>query len=138
MSIKIEGLDELMKAFAAIGDEAMVYLKEASDEAGAAVLAKAQAKVPERTGKLKSKLKLTKSKAKKGSYKIFSKVGFSKGVMYGVPLELGHKLVIHGNTVGTVKEKPYLRSAADESKGEVVSIITGAMNKALDKMGGLK
>lgn len=141
MSIKateIVGLGELMKAFAAIGDEAMTHLKPASDEAGAVVLAKAQSKVSECTGKLKSKLKLTKSRVKKGAYSISSKVGFSKGAMYGVPLELGHRLVIHGNVVGTVKEKPYLRPAADESKEQVVDIITGAMNKALDKMGGLK
>jgi HK97 gp10 family phage protein len=134
-NFEIEGLDKLIKDCARLGDDAMPYLKEAADNGGEYVLAKTKEKVPVRTGELKRKLKLSKMSVKKGKYKIYSSVTFGKGVAYGVPLELGHKLVIKGKTVGTVKEKPYLRPAADESKEKVIDVITKAMNKALEDWG---
>jgi len=135
----IKGLDELIDAFMDLPIEAMDYLKIASDEAGAIVLVKAKQKVPVKTGNLKSKLKLTKAKrSDKRPYFIASRISTSKGASYLVPLELGHKLVRNGKTIGTVKERPFLRPAADESKEEVAAIMTAALNKAIDKMGGLK
>ena len=135
---EIDGLDELMEAFAKLGDDAMPYLKEAADKAGEVVLAKTKAKAPVLSGKLRDSLKLGKMTLKKGKYTIYSRVTFSKGAAYGVPLELGHRLMRAGKQTGTVKEKPFMRPAADESKNEVVDIITAAMNKALDEMGGIR
>lgn len=139
MAIKgteIIGLKELMRAFIKLGDEAMPRLKQAADAAGAIVLAKTKAKVPVKTGKLHDSLTLKKMHVKKGKYVNYSRVTFPSKVKYGIPLELGHKIVVKGRKVGTVKEKPYLRPAADESKEQVISIIVTAMNKALDEMGG--
>lgn len=135
----ITGLDELIDAFMKLPEESVVYLKEASDEAGAIVLQKAKDKVPVLTGVTKVKLKLTKAKiSSKSPYKIFSKVSAGKGAAAMGPLELGHKLVLNGKTVGVVKERPFLRPAADESKDDVVNSVAEAMNRALENMGGIK
>lgn len=133
----VEGLDELIKAFMKLGDEAMPYVKDGANEAGAHVLSKAKAKVSVRTGNLKNRLKLSKAKISgKYPYRVSSKVTARKGAAYMVPLELGHRLVIKGKTAGAVKERPFLRPAADESKDEVVSVISRSLDKALKEMGG--
>jgi len=138
-NIKIEGLDELMKAFAALGEEALPYLKEGADQAGSLVLDKTISMAPEDTGNLKKKLKLGKAKkSSKYPYRVFSKVTFTQGASYAVPVELGHKLVINGNTVGTIKERPFMRPAADACRSQSDDIMIGAMNKALEQMGGKK
>lgn len=137
--VEIDGLDELIKAFAGLGENAIYKLGEPSTQAAQVVLNKAKPKIHDVTGELNKNLKVTKpGKQKSGSYKVFAKVGFGKGAMHGVPLELGHKLVIHGNQVGAVKERPFLRPAADESKEAVANILTDAMNEILDQMGGKK
>ncbi|SMC39410.1 hypothetical protein [Papillibacter cinnamivorans] len=137
--IEIDGLDELIQACAQLPEDAMSYLKDGANAAGAIVLQKAKDKVPVLTGITKVKLKLTKAKkSSKTPYKIFSKVSAGKGAAAMGPLELGHNLVIHGHTVGAVKERPFLRPAADESKEEVADLMVKAMNRALESMGGVK
>lgn len=140
MSIKsgsIDGLDELMKAFAKLGDDAIIKLEPASIAGAEKVLHKARQKLEPhyKTGEGFHSLKVVKPSKKKGKYSIFSKVTFGKGGAHLVPLELGHKLVINGKQVGTVKAVPVLRPAADESKDMVVDLITAAMNKALEEWG---
>ena len=139
-SASIEGLDELIEAFMKLPEDAMKYVKAGSDKAGNVVLAKAQAKVPIKTRNLKGKLKLGKAKkSDKYPYRVFSKVTAAKGAAYMTPLELGHHLVFMGHDTDTdIAPRPFLRPAADESKDEVVSIITESLNKALDEMGGNK
>ena len=78
MSIKsggIEGLDELIKAFTKLGDEAMVKLEPASIEGAEKVLHKAKQKLEPhyKTGDAFHSLKVVKPSKKKGTYKIFSK-----------------------------------------------------------------
>lgn len=137
--MKIIGIDELVKDFAALGEDAVARLKEPSTTAGNIVLNKAVSKVSKQTGKLASTLKLSKPTQGKNKYRIVAKVGFGKGGMYGVPLELGHKMVLYGHkTNEKVEAKPFLRPAADESKEEVAAIITEAMNKILAEMGDKK
>ena len=139
-SASIEGLDELIEAFMKLPEDAMQYVKDGSNEAGNVVLAKAQAKVPVKTGNLKGKLKLGKAKkSSKNPYQVFSKVTAGKGAAYMTPLELGHHLVFMGHDTDTdIEPRPFLRPAADESKDEVASIIAESLNKALDEMGGNK
>ena len=135
----VEGLDELISAFQKLGDEAIPYILQGSNEAGGEVLRKAVSKVPVDTGNLKQKLKVIKAKkSAKYPYRVFSKVTFPKEAAYAVPLELGHNLVIDGKKVGVVKERPFLRPAADESKENVVKAIAASMNKALGEMGGMR
>lgn len=138
-NIEIEGLDELMKAFKDLPEESLIYLKDAANTAGEVVLSKSKEKAPVDTRNLQSKLKLGKAKkSSKYPYRVFSKVTFGKGAAYAVPLELGHKLVTDGKTWGEVKERPFLRPAADESRDGVANILAEAMQKALEQMGGLK
>lgn len=135
----IEGLDELIKAFNELGEDALPYLKDAANDAGSSVLDRARENVPVLSGQLKSKLKLGKARiSSKYPYRVFSKVTFTKDVAYAVPLELGHKLVKNGAVVGGVSERPFMRPAADESEGAAIRTLSEGMNKALEKMGGRK
>jgi hypothetical protein len=138
--IHIEGLDELCKAFVDLGEEALPILLEVSNEAGNVVLEKARELAPEKSGNLKKKLKLGKGKiSKKYPYRVFSKVSFTKGAAYGVPVELGHRLVYMGReTDKQVPPRPFLRPAADACRTQVQDMLINAMNKALEQMGGEK
>ena len=139
IEFEIDGLDELIRDFTKLGDNALPYLYDSATEATNYVLNKAREKVPVRTGVLKKSLTARKiSKSKKYPYRVFGSVTFKPKGYYGVFVELGHKLKIQGNTVGTVKEKPFLRPAADESRSEVGRIIAKGLNKALEKFGGAK
>ena len=133
---KVEGLNELIKAFAALGDEAISEIIPVSIAGAEIVQRRAKSNVNS-TGKLDKAIKVSKpTKSSIRKYTIYSRVRIAKSGAYGIPLELGHKLVRNGNTVGTVRERPFLRPAADESKGEVLGLITGAMNITIQKMGG--
>jgi len=135
----VEGLDELISAFQKLGDEAIPYILQGSNEAGSEVLKKAVCKAPVDSGNLKRRLKVIKAKkSTKYPYRVFSKVTFSREAAYAVPLELGHRIVVEGNKVGVSSERPFLRPAADESKETVVKAIADSMNKALGEMGGMK
>lgn len=134
---EIEGLDELIKAFSELGIDAVYKLSEPSVEAANVVLERARSNINNRTSELSRALKVTKpGRSNKKAYRIFAKVGFGKEAMYGVPLELGHRLWYFGKkTNKDVSEKPFLRPAADESKEEVADIMAKAMNKILAEWG---
>jgi len=139
IEFEIDGLDELIRDFTKLGDNALPYLYDSATEATNYVLNKAREKVPVRTGVLKKSLTARKvKKSKKYPYRVFGSVTFKPKGYYGVFVELGHNLKIKGNTVGTVKAKPFLRPAADESKAEVTRIIAKGLNKALEQLGGAK
>lgn len=140
-NFEIEGLNELIKAFAELGADALYKLSEPSVEAAEIVCERAKAKVNDVTGELKNNIIVKKpgrSRNKK-RYQIFAKVtlkGGQDGGQHGVPLELGHRLVFFGKkTYKKVKEGPFLRPAADESKEDVANIMAKAMNKVLDEWG---
>ena len=137
-SFEIEGLDELLRDLAEFTDDAMPALQDASSTAAGIVLARAQSLVPVRTGNLLVKLRRTKKKLKRGDTVTFSSVTFGKGAAYGVPLELGHRIVIKKKKYGKVEARPFLRPAADESRPLVEDILIAAMNRELDRLGGSK
>jgi HK97 gp10 family phage protein len=137
-SFEIEGLDELLRDLAEFTDDAMPALQDASSTAAGIVLARAQSLVPVRTGNLLVKLRRTKKKLKRGDTVTFSSVTFGKGAAYGVPLELGHRIVVRKKKVGKVEARPFLRPAADESRPLVEDILIAAMNRELDRLGGSK
>jgi HK97 gp10 family phage protein len=137
-SFKIEGLEELIESFVKLGEDAISELSEPSVKAAEVVLNRARQKIHDVTGDLRSALKVTKpgKQENKKAFRTFAKVGFGRGAQHGVPLELGHRLVFFGKkTLHTVKERPFLRPAADESKDEVVQIMVDAMNTILDNWG---
>lgn len=144
VKVEVDGLDELVDAFLKLGDEAMPKLKRAADAAGAVVLAKAKEKAPVNLGTLQKSLRLKKKTWRKGQLVTYSSVTWGNDVReYAAPLELGHKFYFKdssGRVIrrGEVAPRPYLRPAADESKDQVFRIITGAMNEAIDAMGGRK
>ena len=141
-SNSIPGMDELIKAFEKLPEEALTFVEKGSYEPTQKIIHRARVYLEKhiKTGHMFSAgLKASKpSKRRKYKYTVFSKVWFAKGAAYGVPLELGHNIVKSGKVVGHVPAKPFLRPAADESKGDVISAMTKAMNEAIDKMGGLK
>lgn len=137
INIKTEGMDELIKAFSALGEEAYEALRPSATEAAEVVLSKARSKITNRTGNLSRSLKIVKPGKKKAqSGIVFAKVTFGKDAAYGVPLELGHRLVYFGKkTLRDVPEKPFMRPAADESKEEVADILAKGMNEILEEWG---
>jgi len=140
MDVKIEGLDELVKAFSKLGEEAVQSLRQPSIDGAELVKNKAKNFINDQTGELARSLKVSKaSKKPKNKYKVISQVKIGKGGRHGIPLELGHRLVYFGHRTYThIPEHPFLRPAADESKEEVTEIMTKAMNETIDKMGGRK
>jgi len=137
-SLEIEGLDELLRDLAEFTDDAMPSLSDASSTAAGLVLVRAQMLVPVLTGNLLVKLKREKHPLKRGDIVTFSSVTFGKGAAYGVPLELGHRIVIRGRKRGKVEARPFLRPAADESRPLVEDILIAAMNRELGRLGGSK
>jgi len=139
--IKLEGLDELIEAFAKLPDKAAEMIKPAVEQAGNLVLEKAKQKVSVGTGNLRDSLRLKKGRLKPGRAGIIHNITWGSDVRgYAAPLELGHSIRFKkgGPTLGKVEARPYLRPAADESKEQVLDIITNAMNKAIEEMGGRK
>lgn len=138
IDFEVEGLEELIKSFAELGNDAIYKLAAPSIEAAELVCERARGKIRDDTGQLSIALKVTKPgrPRNKKAYRIFAKVGFGKGAQHGVPLELGHRLYFFGKkTYKHVSERPFLRPAADESKEDVASIMAAGMNKVLDEWG---
>ncbi len=134
--VSIEGLDELIQAFANLPEDMIFDLMDPSVAAARVVAARAKTKIRNRSGDLSraiTVIKPGKSSSKK-AYRIFAKVTFKKKGMHGVPLELGHKTV----SGDKVEAKPFLRPAADESRADVERIMADSMRKTIDNMGGLK
>lgn len=140
----IKGLDELIKAFVKLPDDSIKVLEPATVVPAQEIRDKAKENVRKynkysNTKTLEKSIKVNKpSKRRKYKYQVYSKVYFGKGGAYGVPLELGHKIMRKKRQIGTVEEKPFLRPAADESKELVVKSIADSLNKALKEMGGKK
>ena len=136
----VVGLDKLIKDFKKLPEEAIVHLEKASIDSGAKILTDAKAAVPIETGELRNALKLRKPGAKrKKKAVIISQVTFPKSVAYAVPLELGHKLVMFGKTTNIkVKERPFLRPAADANKQYAIDRTIDGINKALTQFGNKK
>jgi len=135
--LKFEGLEDLMKEFSKLGENAYEALRPSATEAAEIVLERARGNIRDRTGTLSRSLKIIKPGKKKAkSGVIYARVTFGKDAAYGVPLELGHRLVYFGKkTYKKVNERPFLRPAADESKEEVANIMATGMNKILDEWG---
>jgi HK97 gp10 family phage protein len=135
--LKFEGLEDLMKEFSKLGENAYEALRPSATEAGELVLERARGNIRDRTGTLSRSLKIIKPGKKKAkSGVIYARVTFGKDAAYGVPLELGHRLVyFRKKTYKRVEERPFLRPAADESKEDVAKIMAAGMNKILDEWG---
>ena len=135
--MKLEGLDDLIKDFSKLSEDAYEALRPSATEAAEIVLDKARRNVRDKAGTLSRSLKIIKPGKKKAkSGVIYARVTFGKDAAYGVPLELGHRLVYFGKkTYQHVNERPFLRPAADESKEDVADIMAAGMNKVLDEWG---
>jgi predicted KAP-like P-loop ATPase len=140
----VEGLDDLVDSFLKLPEEAVTFLEEASISPAQKILDKAKANVAKYnkfsdSGTLQKSLKLGKpNKKRKNKYEVFSKVSFPASAAHGVPLELGHKLVINGKIVGDVEEHAFLRPAAEENVDNVINAVADGINKALETFGGEK
>jgi HK97 gp10 family phage protein len=155
-SMEIKGLDELARDVAKLPEKAMEDLEGPSIVAGNKVLEAARANVPvSASGKgyygktfgkkewnhppgfLKENITLKKpGRKRKKKYTVVTTVGFGKNAMYGVPLELGHDLVLFGRRTGKkVKPRPFLRPAADTNKSYVTAVMFSGMDAVLNKFG---
>lgn len=139
LKLDVVGAVELINAFKALDENAVYKLTNPSIAAANVVLKKAKDLVPVDSGDLKQKLKVRNpTKASKRAYRITAQVAFPRSVAYGVPLELGHNVVVKGNKTGqVVRARPYLRPAADQSKDEVAAIMGAAMSNIVREAGQL-
>ena len=143
----VEGLDALMKAFEKLGEVAIKEVETAATESAGVIQSRAIALAPGPTGRksgkwahppgnLKNKIKAkAPAKSRKNKLKITASVSFSTGAAYGVPVELGHKVVRNGKVVGQAAPHPFLRPAADENRGTVEKNVVDAINTSLDDWG---
>ena len=126
---EIQGMTELQKLFEQMPDELQRELESAVDEMGDVVLKKAQAIAP---GDLKNGIEKKTVTSKNG--RISGYLTLKRGFGYGVPVELGHKLVAWGRkTDRHINERPYLRPAADESIDEAERIALAATDRILQR-----
>jgi len=155
-SADVQGLDELIRAVAKLPEEALKEVEGASIVSGDKILQAARANVPvSKSGKqyygkgynkgkkewnhapglLRDNIKLKKpGKNRKKKYLISASVGFGNGTAYGVPLELGHDLVLFGRRTGKrVEGRPFLRNAADDNKNYAITAMVSGLNSALEK-----
>jgi hypothetical protein len=133
----IEGMDELLKAFAKLPAEAMQNLIPAVDNGGVVLMFNTKKHLPD--GPLKRSLYIKKGKNADGVYT--NVLTWHDDVRaYAAPYELGHKIrrVKKGPILGEVDEHPYLRPGADESEQPIKNGIIEAMNKTTNEMGGKK
>ena len=89
--LKVEGLNELKKAFEKMPDELMNELESAVNDAGEVVKRNVEKHAP---GNLKNGIEMKKA-TKKGGY-ISGQLKLKRGFAYGVPVELGHRLFAWG------------------------------------------
>lgn len=142
--IEIEGLDELVEAFNKLDINTIYKLAPYTVEAAEIVAEKAKSKInniPD-SKDLRTKIVVKKPGRDKKNHKrtqVFSKVtlkGGKSGGQYGVPLELGHRLVYFGyKTYKTIAPRPFLRPAAEESKEQVANILIDGMTNILNEWG---
>jgi hypothetical protein len=138
----IQGLDELLKAFAALPEDAINSVQPSIARGAQIVINRARVHLAKhnKTGALSRALKANKPKRpRQRKYQIFASVYFATNGRHGVPLELGHRFSgwLKGRH-GRVEEKPFLRPAADESEAEIRDDLIVGINKALDNFGGKK
>lgn len=157
---EVDGLEDLIRAVAKLPEEALKDVEGASIVSGDKILTDAKSLVPvsssgksyygkggykgkeewnHAAGNLRDHLKLkAPSNRRKNKYYISSSVGFDRGAAYGVPLELGHELWFFGRPTNRhVKERPFLRAAADRNKTYSITATEAAMNSALEKFSKL-
>ncbi len=140
----IPGLDRLVRKLEKFGDKAMPFIQEAAAEATQIVWQRAQELVPVGTdtanghepGNLKRHIKVSKTKIKPGVWKINNNILIARGAEYGVHVELGHHFRRGDKVFRGVKEHPFLRPAAHQSRDAVRDITIAAMNRALATLEG--
>jgi len=146
---KIEGINDILRGFEEVGTAAFNEVEKTTISLGERVLSAAKARAPgptgRRTGKwahppgnLAEKIRMkTPTEQQKSKAKIFTTVGFGAGAAYGVPVELGHKLIVHSQKAGVVKPAPaphgFLRPAADMYKKAAADELEKAINDAIGK-----
>ena len=121
----IEGMDEVIKLVAELGDAAADALDKASKAGADMVLSEAKQRVPVDTGKLRDSLVLKKSRVKKVKVKSEYYVTKKSGAEHFAPVELG---------TSKMKAQPFLRSAIDENKNSIAKKVNEEMLKAIGRI----
>lgn len=121
----VEGMDEVIKLVAELGDAAAEVLDKASKAGGDIVLSEAKKRVPVDTGMLRDSLILKKSKTKKPNIKSEYYVTKTSGAKHFVPVELG---------TSKMKAQPFLRPAIDENKRNIAKTVNDAVLKAIGRV----
>lgn len=121
----IEGMDEVIKLVAELGDAAAEALDKASKAGADMVISDAKRRVPVDTGKLRDSLVLKKSRVKKVKVKSEYYVTKKSGAEHFAPVELG---------TSKMKAQPFLRPAIDENKNSIAKKVNEEMLKAIGRI----
>lgn len=135
MSIEVEGAKELARLLRQIGDKDLQRaLRDAHKASAAVVRDEAQQSVPVRSGRLRSSLKV--SATQKGAS---VRAGSAK-VPYAATIAFGRKTGNVGSPPGNrkgpnvVKGRPFLTSALDRKRSEVVGVYRAEIEKVLRRI----
>lgn len=121
----IEGMDEVLKLVAELGDAAADALDNAAKAGATDVLSEARRRAPVDTGRLRDSLVLKKRKVRKPNVLSSYIVTGGKGAAYFVPVELG---------TSKMKAQPFLRPAIDENRSRVAKIVNDELLKAIGRV----
>lgn len=120
-SVDIKGFAELEAALKALPDRVAKRIAQQSVRKGAVVIQKdAKSRVAVDTGKLRQNI-VVRLRRRAGVPVLYS-IGWTKAAYYGSFLEFGTRFM---------RARPFLRPAADESFGEVVTTIGRDMGPKL-------
>lgn len=138
LTIEVTGLEDVINAFLALGKDAATSIKPTLERITTRVAMRAKQKVARISGDLADSISVTAARIKNDyvSSTVNVSVSDKKDGWYAAAVELGHKIVRHGDIFGAVKERPFLRPAADETKEEAYNMLIDAMNKEIDKQFG--
>jgi HK97 gp10 family phage protein len=121
----IEGLDEVIKLVAELGDAAAEALDKAAKAGAEIVLSAAKQKVPVDTGELRDSLILKKSRTRKPNIRSQYYVTKKSGAEHFAPVELG---------TSKMKAQPFLRPAIDENKRNIAKTVNDEMLRAVGRI----
>lgn len=121
----IEGMDEVLKLVAELGDAASVALDKAAKAGSEIVLSAAKEKVPVDTGELRESLILKKSRVKNPRIRSQYYVTKKSKAAHFAPVELG---------TSKMKAQPFLRPAIDENKRSIAKTVNDEMLKAIGRI----
>ena len=125
--IKVQGLDEALKALKAIGTP-IAEVQAAAQQAGEIVAAQSRSLVPVRSGKLRSTIR-----SKKQARKVLVSAGNNKSVPYANPIHWGWYYDKNNFVKKNIMPQPFFAKALGLTRKQVYETYFTNINKLFNK-----